>query len=158
MILNLLPQRRIEIGVEASDWQEVVEKGGRFLLDDGVIEKRYITAMKDSIIENGPYVVVGEGIALLHARPEDGVNEIGMSLITLKNPVNFGNPEKDPVKIAFSFSAIDNSSHTQAISQLSQILLEEENSVEKIYSFNTSQKIREYIKKVVNKVKKEGGD
>jgi PTS system ascorbate-specific IIA component len=150
LILDLLKTDNIKIKVEANNWKEVVEKAGKLLKDADYVEEKYIKAMKDAIIDNGPYVVIGKGIALLHARPEDGVKKMGMSLVTLKEPVEFGNKNNDPVKIAFAFCAEDNKKHINAIADLSQVLMEE-NSVNKISEMKSSEEIIDYIKKSVEK-------
>jgi len=66
-----------------------------------------------------------------HARPEAGTKKIGMSLITLRNPINFGNKENDPVKMVVCLCAIDHSTHLKAMSELVVLLGNDEN-VEKI--------------------------
>lgn len=104
---NLLSIESIDLDVEAYDWQEVVELSGLLLLNIGAIYPRYINAMKELILENGPYVVSGPGIALLHARPDQGAKRTCLSLIRLKKPVNFGHVENDPVDLVFALSAAD---------------------------------------------------
>ncbi|RAK06941.1 PTS system ascorbate-specific IIA component [Halanaerobium saccharolyticum] len=148
MILDLLKSQNIEVNVKAADWKEVVDKTGDLLLKSGQIEGKYIEAMKQSIIDNGPYVVIGEGIALLHARPEDGVNENCLSLITLKEPVEFGNKNNDPVKIAFAFGTVDNDKHVKTISELSVVLMEE-SAVDTIAEMGSAEEILEYIKNIL---------
>lgn len=150
LILDLLKKDSIKVKVEAEDWKEVVEKAGELLKKADYIEGKYIEAMKDAIIDNGPYVVIGQGIALLHARPEDGVKKMGMSLVTLKEPVEFGNKNNDPVKIAFAFCAEDDKKHIKAIADLSQVLMEED-SVNKIAAMKSSTEIIDYIKNAVEK-------
>lgn len=148
MILELLKSKKIAVDVEAADWKEVVDQAGKLLLEADQIEAKYIEAMKQSIIDNGPYVVIGKGIALLHARPEDGVKENCLSLITLKEPVEFGNENNDPVKIAFAFATIDNDKHVKTISELSAVLMEEE-AVEKIAAMESAEEILAYIENVL---------
>ncbi|EYE82072.1 putative phosphotransferase enzyme, partial [Salmonella enterica subsp. enterica serovar Heidelberg str. N1514] len=54
----------------------------------------------DGIIENtlkwGPYYLIAPGIALPHARPEQGANHNQISVTTLATPVAFGNADCDP--------------------------------------------------------------
>lgn len=52
-----------------------------------------------AVNDYGPYIVIGKHMALAHARPEDGVNKLGVSVATIEQPIDFGNPEMDPVKI-----------------------------------------------------------
>ena len=152
MILDLLKKDNIEIKASAEDWKEVVEKAGQLLKKAGYVEEKYIQAMKDSIIENGPYVVIGKGVALLHARPEDGVKKLGMSLLTLDQPIEFGNENNDPVKIAFAFCAEDNKKHVKAIADLSLVLMEE-NAVNQIAEMESISDILKYIEDTIEKNK-----
>ncbi len=152
MILDLLKKDNIEIKASAEDWKEVVEKAGQLLKKAGYVEEKYIQAMKDSIIENGPYVVIGKGVALLHARPEDGVKKLGMSLLTLDQPIEFGNENNDPVKIAFAFCAEDNKKHVKAIADLSLVLMEE-NAVDQIAEMESIADILKYIEDTIEKNK-----
>jgi PTS system ascorbate-specific IIA component len=148
LILDLLQKKNIAVNVEAADWKEVVAETGKLLLEAGQIEKRYIEAMKQSIIDNGPYVVIGKGIALLHARPEDGVKENCLSLITLAEPVEFGNKNNDPVKIAFAFGTVDNEKHVKTISELSVVLMEE-SAVDNIAEMGSAEEILSYIEDIL---------
>ena len=148
MILDLLTKKNIAVNVKATDWKEVVEETGKLLLEADQIEERYIEAMKQSIIDNGPYVVIGKGIALLHARPEDGVKENCLSLITLDEPVEFGNENNDPVQIAFAFGTVDNEKHVKTISELSVVLMEE-SAVDKIAEMGSAEDILKYIEDVL---------
>ena len=148
MILDLLTKKNIAVNVKATDWKEVVEETGKLLLEADQIEERYIEAMKQSIIDNGPYVVIGKGIALLHARPEDGVKENCLSLITLDEPVEFGNENNDPVQIAFAFGTVDNEKHVKTISELSVVLMEE-SAVDKIAAMGSAEDILKYIEDIL---------
>jgi PTS system ascorbate-specific IIA component len=148
LILDLLRNKNIAVNVKANNWKEVVDETGKLLLNADKIEKRYVEAMKQSIIDNGPYVVIGKGIALLHARPEDGVKENCLSLITLEEPVEFGNENNDPVKIAFAFGTVDNDKHVKTISELSVVLMEE-SAVDKIAEMGSADEILNYIENIL---------
>lgn len=148
MILDLLQEENIAVNVKAADWKEVVDETGKLLLEADQIEEKYIEAMKQSIIDNGPYVVIGKGIALLHARPEDGVKENCLSLITLAEPVEFGNENNDPVQIAFAFGTVDNEKHVKTISELSVVLMEE-SAVDKIAEMGSAEEILSYIEDIL---------
>jgi len=148
LILDLLKKKTIAVNVKAADWKEVVDETGKLLLEADQIKEKYIEAMKQSIIENGPYVVIGKGIALLHARPEDGVKENCLSLITLEEPVEFGNKNNDPVKIAFAFGTVDNDKHVKTITELSAVLMEE-SAVDKIAEMGSAEEILKYIEDIL---------
>ena len=124
-LCELLTPDTIRVGVDAQDWKEVVDKAGELLLETGAIEPYYIGAMKETIEELGAYVVIAPGIALLHSRPEEGVNRICMSLVMLNPPVEFGHPDNDPVDLAFALGGVDERSHLDALSQLAETLSNE---------------------------------
>ncbi|HUV16559.1 MAG TPA: PTS sugar transporter subunit IIA [Pelolinea sp.] len=108
--------------IEVDSWEDAVEISGELLLSAGFVEYRYIQAMIDSVKAFGAYIVIAPGVALPHARPEDGVLVPCMSLVTLKEPLNFGNIANDPVKIVFSFGTTDNKTHIEALKSLARII------------------------------------
>ncbi len=121
-LISMLSRKTIALGVDVNDWESAVKAGGKLLVEAGLVEERYVDAMIDTMKSLGPYSVIAPGVALPHARPEDGVHEPCMSLITLKNPINFGNKNNDPVKLVVSFGTTDNTSHVKAIMRLARIL------------------------------------
>ncbi len=131
ILREYLTPETVKVKVKVSDWKEAVKAAGELLLKTGSIEPRYIDAMIKFCEEYNAYIVVAPGIALAHARPENGVKKIGFSLITLEKPVYFGHPENDPVDIVIAFGAVDSSSHIKILAQLAKLLSKSE-SVEKI--------------------------
>lgn len=126
MLQDILKDSNILLNEECKDWKEAINKVGQILVSEEVIEKRYIDAMIKSVEEYGAYIVVGKHLALAHARPEDGVNKLGISVMTLKEPVNFGNPDNDPVKIVFCLAAVDSYSHLNVMKNLIELINDEE--------------------------------
>lgn len=121
-LATLITVDTMKFNVKAGSWEEVVEISGKLLMNVHSINHRYIQAMKDVIHRFGPYVVFTPGVALLHARPEDGVHRMCMSLITLNPPVHFNHPNNDPVHIAIALAVADNFSHLRALAQLANLL------------------------------------
>jgi len=126
------------------DWVEAVKLSGSLLAVDGVIEERYIDAMVKVTEELGPYAVIAPGVAIPHARPEDGAREIGLSILVVKNGVNFGSPN-DPVYVVIGFAAIDKTSHLGVLKELAE-LLSTPNLVEKLRNSSSPEEIIEIIK------------
>jgi mannitol operon transcriptional antiterminator len=121
-LIKMISRKTIALDVEVHDWESAVKAGGKLLVEAGSVEERYVDAMIDTVKSLGPYVVIAPGVALPHARPEDGVKEPCMSLITLRNPINFGNKNNDPVKLVVSFGTIDKSAHIGAIKRIARII------------------------------------
>lgn len=122
LLRELLTANMIELKVEAKSWEEVIYAGGKILEAHDLIEHRYVDAMVNTVKKMGAYIVIAKGIAMPHARPEDGAKKVGMALLTLKNPVNFGSKENDPVSVAIFLCAVDNITHLKALAELMQLL------------------------------------
>lgn len=122
---QLLTPQTIRLRVSAADRIEVVQQAGAMLMASGGVEARYVEAMKRVLVSLGPYMVIVPGVALLHARPEDGARRLCMSLLTLDPPVPFGNPDNDPVTVAVALAAADNESHIKALAELAALLANE---------------------------------
>lgn len=131
MLKDILRDKNIILNQECEDWKEVIERVSLPLVKEQVIEARYIEAMIKSVEEYGPYIVIGKHLALAHARPEDGVNKLGISVMTLKEPIKFGNEENDPVKIVFCLAAVDSYSHLNVMKSLVE-LINDKQKVERI--------------------------
>lgn len=126
MIQDVLKDENILINVEAKDWQELITVVSQPLLKEEVITDKYIQAMIQAVEEYGPYIVIGENLALAHARPEDGVNRLGLSVATVRNSVEFGHEDNDPVKIIFCLSAVDSFSHLNIMRDLIDLINDQE--------------------------------
>lgn len=150
MLSDLIRKETIALGLEVNDWQDAVRKAGQLLIDDGSITEEYVDGAIENVKELGPYIVITKGIALPHATNKVGVNRTAMSLITLKNPVNFGNKNNDPVDTVFMLATTDSTSHLGALQDLSEFLGDEEflnilrhdTTIEKILAFIATNEIK----------------
>jgi mannitol operon transcriptional antiterminator len=125
-LLDLLSTGTVQVDVVCSNWKQAVDRTGRLLVCNRTIEIGYIHAIKELLIRYGAQMVIMPGVALLHARPEDGVRNLGMSLISLHEPVQFGHSEYDPVDLVICLAAINNLTHVNALMQLMSILKNKE--------------------------------
>ncbi|WP_309090717.1 BglG family transcription antiterminator [Domibacillus sp.] len=141
---ELLTMQTIQIKRSVADWKEGIRTASQPLVDIGTIEERYVDAMIQTIDANGPYVVITPNVAIPHARPEQGVRSLSMSLLKLDEPVHFA-PDK-PVHLIIVLAAVDNDSHLKALVQLTQLLGEPSNIEEMIKSSKPAQ-LMEYIHK-----------
>lgn len=123
---DTLNEKTILLNAEAQDWREAVRLGGQLLVSVGAAKPEYIEGMIECAEELGPYIVIGPGLAMPHARPEKGALKTWFSLVTLKTPVEFGNPDNDPVDVLFSFSATDKDAHIEALRQMATLCGDED--------------------------------
>lgn len=149
MLADYIKKEWVSLDVKAGNWEETIEKGGELLLKDNIITKNYIEAMKKAVKEMGAYFVVTKNVALPHAKIEEGILETGFSIVTLENPVEFGNTENDPVKYVFCLAIKNSNDHIEILKELSELLedkiffrlLDEEKDTEKIYNYLKNKKI-----------------
>lgn len=122
---ELLPKERIAVSVQAEDWESAVRAVGQLMVDTGAVEERYIDGMINTTKELGPYIVIAPGVAIPHARPEDGVLKPCLAFAKLKTPVEFGNKDNDPVTLLFALGALDHDQHVSALQKIAEILMDE---------------------------------
>lgn len=127
----IINQKCIALRLDASDAREGIVKAGQVLLDEGYIEQSYIDAMLKNFAENGPYFAIAPGFAMPHARPEGGVRQSGISLITLDKPVAFGS-SNDPVKVIMALATSSDHEHLEFMTKIAGIL-GREHVIDKLY-------------------------
>lgn len=123
---ELLTKQMIQFSSTKLDWQAAIRQAAIPLLENRKITNNYVEAMIQQILQNGPFIVLKEGVAIPHAKPEDGVNSIGMSMLILEKPTFFLDSQEYSVKIIIVLAAIDNNKHLNALLSLSNILKDNE--------------------------------
>ncbi|WHY61557.1 BglG family transcription antiterminator [Cytobacillus firmus] len=144
MLNEVLTADKIQFADSAASWQEALQMASQPLLADQSISQNYIAAMIENVKEMGPYIVIAPGIALPHARPEAGVNKLGMSFLQLKESCAFSEKPEHQVRLFFVLAAIDNETHLKALSQLSKMLSDSDN-LEKLQKADTAADVLEII-------------
>lgn len=140
MLKTLLTKSRMQHVNKVNSWEEAIKLASQPLLIEEVIEEHYIANMIESVHTNGPYIVLMDYFALPHAKAGDGVRKLGMSLLTLDEPVDLlGNP----VKIFLVLAAVDSTAHIQALAEVSQLLMDEKK--QQIFLSGDINKIQEIL-------------
>ena len=120
--LTTAPATSASVGVAARSWPEAIRAAGHGLVEQGAADDRYVERCVTQVEADGPYIVVAPGIALAHARPEDGARALGVSVAVLAHPVPFGHAVNDPVDVVFAFCSPDRDSHVGLLSALARQL------------------------------------
>lgn len=142
MLNEILTQNRITFNKKSENWMMAIKEAAQPLLHEGTITEEYVQAMIDSVVENGPYIVLDDYFALAHARPNQGVNELSMSMLKIDESVDFLGEE---VKVIVVLAATDNKRHLQALASLTEMLSHREN-LTKIISTDSKEVVLELIK------------
>ena len=136
-----LPDAGIVLAVRARDWREAVEASGRALTASGATDAGYTVDMVRMIEEHGPYVVVAPGLALAHARPGPAVRRDGLAIVTLADPVPFGHPYNDPVRVVLALAGASSARHLQLVAEIANIF-NDSDAVERLAAATTPDEVR----------------
>ncbi|EEI86371.1 phosphoenolpyruvate-dependent sugar phosphotransferase system, EIIA 2 [Anaerococcus lactolyticus ATCC 51172] len=118
-LVDLLNENTIQIKDNADDWIDAINIGVGPLLKGGYITEEYVQSMISAVNEYGPYMVLADDFALMHARPGISVNKIGLSMLILKKPVNL---KGKSVRVFLFLAALDNKSHIEYLMKITKIL------------------------------------
>lgn len=121
---ELVGLNNIEAEAEVLDWKDAIHKAGDILVRNGDIKGSYIDDMIESVNTLGPYMVIAKGFALAHAAPCEAVLRNAVSLINLKNGIDFGS-KNDPVKVVMCLACTDRQSHMEKIQKIALRLMKE---------------------------------
>ena len=152
---DLVKKELIQQLDKVNDWQTAVRIASKPLLEQGYIEESYVEAIISSVNEIGPYIVLAPKVAVPHASPDAGVHRLGISLLQLKEPVNFGleDDEDKNVQLIFVLATVDSTAHLKALQQLA-LILDDDDIIENLIKAETPKEILGLIEKVIE----EGGE
>jgi PTS system ascorbate-specific IIA component len=119
-------ENSIRVLAAALDREHAIELAGDLLVSSGRVTPDYTNEMVAVLESHGPYFVIAPGIALAHAKPSDAVISTGVSLVTLAEPIVFGNVANDPVRLVIGLCAVDHDSHIEMLADLSAMLSDNE--------------------------------
>lgn len=115
-------ENSIRVLAAALDREHAIELAGDLLVASGRVTPDYTTEMVEVLDTHGPYFVIAPAMALAHAKPSDSVLSTGLSLVTLAEPIVFGNAANDPVKLVIGLCATDHDAHIEILAELSNLL------------------------------------
>ena len=148
LLEDLITKENYQYSAEKLDWKDAIRLAASPLLKANKITLNYPEAMIAKVEEFGPFINLGKGIAIPHARPEDGVNEVGMSMLVLENPTYLLNDSNQEIRLLICIAAVDNETHLKALAHLTTILRDND-SVQALLSSKNYDDIKNIIKQEV---------
>ncbi|SHH31910.1 BglG family transcription antiterminator [Virgibacillus chiguensis] len=145
MLSELLTEEMIQFTDEPLSWKEAIEMAAQPLLAAHKIRPEYIEAMNKKVEEVGTYIHIGKGIAIPHARPEEGVVHLGMSFLRTNTPVKLLGKDDHQIDVFICLAAVDNEAHLKALSHLTK-LLSDNAILQALKAAQTAQEVMEIIK------------
>ncbi|MDZ5000823.1 hypothetical protein GNF79_17510, partial [Clostridium perfringens] len=142
---QFIPLENIQLNLEVSDWKEAIRLSAKPLLINKDISKEYIDAMIENVEKLGAYIVVDDGIAIPHAKPDKYVNNFGVTINTFKNPITLG--EHNNVRIFITIASVNNENHIKLITQIMK-LIENESFINGLISSKERTEVKELLENV----------
>lgn len=115
---SLVENNSVKLNQTAASWQEAIKIGTDMLVASGAIEPRYYDNIISKIEEMGPYIVLAPGLAMPHARPEEGVLKTAFGLVTLSQPVDF---DGESISVLVTLAGSDSDTHIEGIMEITQV-------------------------------------
>lgn len=140
-MLGEILKGKIKVENFVENWEESIKIASQPLLENKIIEERYVEAMINAINKMGFFVVLRENLAMPHARPEEGALETGVSFLKLNNPVKYG---KEEVYLIFVLASKDMESHINILMELSELFQDDE-KIEKLIEAKTVEELGKII-------------
>lgn len=138
----MIESQSINVDYPARSPEEAIREAGNALCRAGACSPQYVQAMVDSYHELGPYFVIAPGLALPHARPEQGAIKAQISAVRLREPLAFGHAENDPVQVVLGLSATSSDAHIHLIQHIVTVLSDENNLHTLMHSHDPEQLYR----------------
>ncbi|MDO4490181.1 MAG: PRD domain-containing protein [Lachnospiraceae bacterium] len=123
-LCKLLDILRVKIIPEKCNWQQSIRMAGQYLVDCGSIDQHYLDTIIMQLQYYGPYMFLSDSVLLAHAKPEDGVNTLDVSLTVFKEPVPFAGGRR--AELIIVLAAEDQEKHLTILQDILEIVSDEE--------------------------------
>ncbi|XTZ40419.1 PTS sugar transporter subunit IIA [Salmonella enterica] len=143
----MIKREAIWLDHPAENAGQAILAAGNALLASKACSEAYVQAMVNNFHEFGPYFVIAPGLAMPHARPEQGALAAQISFVRLKHPVIFGHSDNDPVSLVLGLSATGQDQHIELIQQLVILLGDSATWHTFLHSNNTDEIFSCFIRK-----------
>lgn len=137
-IARIIPKNQTQFNLVIDDWRKAIRVASQPLVESKKIKQAYISDMIRVVETLGNYMVFIPEIAFVHA-PPDNVIDNGVSVLTLKEPLEFGAKNKVTVKVIV---VLANKEESKSLVSLVNILMRG-NNVDK---FKSATKYEDIIK------------
>jgi len=112
---DMISLSNILFKVDCQTAEEALQLSGDLLIKSHKVTQSYVDAVIRLQKSRPAYYVLAPGIALPHTSPENGAIEEAIAIMTLKNPIYFGNSENNPFKYIFFLFSLDYERHIDAM-------------------------------------------
>lgn len=123
---DMLARKNVQIVDSCNGWEDSVHVAVQPLVDQGYVKPDYIDGIISNAREYGPYFIIAPELALLHARPEQGVIKRQLAVTVVREGVVFKEGGQ-PVHLLVTLAATDPNGHIEAMKTLATMFADPEN-------------------------------
>ncbi len=135
---------RITFVDTSMQWEEAIRQSASVLLQDESISQQYVDTIIEKTHEFGAYMMIIPGLVLAHAKPEDGVYNVDVSMTIFSEPVLFSEEEK--ANIILTLATEDQEKHLNILKDIMDIFAEmEESDLNFISSLDASEVVVKFL-------------
>lgn len=136
----------IQIVNDVDTWQTSIELCFKPLLEKKFITPQYISSVKQQGQELNFYFILTLGLAMPHARPEEGVLKNGLSFLLIKNGVQFEDHCFNPVYCLIGLAAKDSDSHISIMMNIAELFGDNPKIIDRLKECSTKNEILTILK------------
>jgi transcriptional antiterminator/mannitol/fructose-specific phosphotransferase system IIA component (Ntr-type) len=119
-LLEILDTSRVHLFKEECQWQNSIRITGECLVENLSIDRHYLEAIISLLHHYGPYMFLNDEVILAHAKPEDGVNCLDVSIGIFQHPVRFSSSRM--ARIVIILAAEDQEKHLRILQDILKII------------------------------------
>lgn len=109
----------IKIVDKVIQWQDALNLACEPLIENKIIEERYITELIQQTQDPNNYSFLGTNIAIPHAEASKGILKDGIGLLISKTPIEY--PNGNMINFIIPIAILDSTKHLRAMNQLASI-------------------------------------
>lgn len=121
-----LKKENIQVTDRTMGWEEAIHFALSPLISGGYATEAYATAAIDTAKELGPYFVISDDVALIHARPEQGALKNQLNFSLAKTPVQFKEDGTRNARLLIGLVAENATDHIEMMQFLGELLMDEQ--------------------------------
>lgn len=145
-LMEVLSLSHIKIHDDDYSWIQSIQESGKCLVESKSIEERYLDSIVSQIRYYGPYMFITPRVILAHAKPEDGVKHLDISLHIFKKSVVFSEFHK--ANIIIILAAEDQESHLKVLKDIVDIFTIQ-TRIDELLKSNDEQEVYHYIESIL---------
>lgn len=138
----MLTVDRIKMKEEEDKWIPALWEAGEPLLEAGSIERKYLDQIISQIQFYGPYMFITPRVILAHAKPEDGVNALDVSMLLCKKEIAFSDFHK--ANVILILAAEDQENHLRMLKDIADVF-SIQTRIDEILECGSPEEVREFI-------------